>query len=238
MKSVSTLVIAGVAVLAMAVPVSALDLLGGIVKIGKDSSSKNEIVSIDDNDGGTSIGLLGKNGASVNLPLKVPVNTNVKVPGVASITTGDTSNGGVTIIVDPGNGGGGGGVQPRINNAIDGLGNNLGNNLGNSLPGNLSSKLQWLLQMLGERNHLALSNGRAVCLNSFGVGELSGIIKRSEWDEMQQVIANYAQDIYMARKLLAACTNAQQRAQLSIGDVNRVIGIDFSADGRPVLYML
>ncbi len=95
-----------------------------------------------------------------------------------------------------------------------------------------------LLQILAERDYLQLSNGRAVCLKAFGVAEVAGWIKKSEWDELQSALSGYSQDIFALRQLLANCRSGGQREALNLSNLNRVIAIDIGADGRPVLFML
>lgn len=244
MKLAYSFVVAGTIALSMSMPVSALDLLGGLVKLGKDSSKSDNVVSVKDDKDGTSIGVLGKDGASINLPNltggkngNVPLNTNISVPGVASVTTGNGSGGGVTVIVDPGNGGGGGGgggggIDNDLFNTLNGLGGGSG-----GLDG-ISDRLRMLLQMLAERNHIAMANGNAVCLKSFGVTEVSSWIKRSEWGVLQQALNGYSQDIYMLRQLLANCPDPAHRRALKLSSLNRTIGIDIDASGRPVLFLM
>lgn len=116
-SSASTIALAVALALSAVAPANALDLLGGLVKLGHNSSSSSDIVSVTDNAGGTSVGVLGKNGASVNVPNilggsssgNVPLNLHVSVPGIASINTGGSGGGGTfnpRILVVPGANGG------------------------------------------------------------------------------------------------------------------------------------
>ena len=307
---------------------SGASLLGGLVKTGKDSGNSNQIISLGSGDGGSSVGLLGSEGVSVNLPLgsgnsvpvigdvagggggSVPVvgdllgggggsgvslpvdlgNANVGVPGVASVTSSPASGGGSNVGIELlggggdsistnplgllGNGGisislpGLGGILPGGDDGLDGdngnngsngsnganggngngeggggvivkyLTNNGGGDGGFMIPEGISSRLRALLRVLAERDYLRISNGRAVCLNSFGVAEVAGWVPQKDWGALQKALATYSQDIYTLRQLLANCRSNAQRQALNITQLNRVIAIDIGNDGPPVLFML
>ena len=283
---------------------SAASLLGGLVKIGKESGNSNRIVSIDTRKGGASVGLLGSDGVSVNLGgdsggkgVTLPVDldsVDVDVPGVAAIKTDPAPGGGTRVDVELLGGGGGsvstnpagvlgnGGVSvklPDLGNVANGNGNGGGNGgnggnggsggkggngggaggnggnggsggivvkyLGNGgggdgfvVPEGISSRLQALLRILAERDYLRISDGRAVCLDSFGVAEVAGWVPQKEWGKLQRALTGYSQDIYVLRQLLANCRSAAQRQALNLTQLNRVIAIDIGKDGQPILFLL
>jgi hypothetical protein len=107
-----------------------------------------------------------------------------------------------------------------------------------TIPQGISSRLKTLLRILAERDYLRISNGRAVCLNSFGIAEVAGWVPRKDWGALQKALASYSQDIYTLRQLLANCRSNAQRQALNITQLNRVIALDIGRDGRPVLFML
>src|SRR5690606_35669704 len=116
--------------------------------------------------------------------------------------------------------------------------NNSGGGNSFAIPSGISSRLQALLRILAERDYLRISNGRAVCLNSFGVAEVASWVPRKDWGSLQKALAGYSQDIYVLRQMLANCRSAAQRQALNLTQLNRVIAIDVGRDGRPVLFML
>lgn len=137
-----------------------------------------------------------------------------------------------------GGGGNGGGSGSGGEVIIKYLGSNNGGSGSFAIPTNISSRLKALLRILAERDYLRVSNGRAVCLNSFGVAEVAGWVPQKDWGALQKALASYSQDIYTLRQLLANCRNSGQRQALNLTELNRVIAIDIGRDGRPVLFML
>ncbi len=133
------------------------------------------------------------------------------------------------------NGGGSGGLGGTTGGSRAGNGGSGGSFV---IPPGISSRLQGLLRILAERDYLRISNGRAVCLNSFGVAEIASSIPRRDWAKLQQALSAYSDDIFTLRQLLANCRSRAQRQALNLTDLNRVIALDVGADGRPVLYML
>jgi hypothetical protein len=319
---------------------SGASLLGGLVKTGDDSGNSNQVISVGSSDGGTSIGLLGSEGVSVNLdggsvPIvgdllggdgsnggSVPVvggllgdsnsglpvvgdllggngvtlpvdlgDVDIGVPGLAGVSTSPAQGGGTSVGIEL-LGGGGGSVSSNplgllgnggINVSLPGLGGISGDNdnggggsggggnggsgggsggsggnggggsggvgtivkyfsndsgSGFVIPQGISSRLKALLRILAERDYLRISNGRAVCLNSFGVAEVGGWVPQKDWGALQKALATYSQDIYTLRQLLANCRSNAQRQALNLTQLNRVIAIDIGNDGRPVLFML
>ena len=204
---------------------------GGLPGLGSGNVGVPGVASLTTSSGsggtGADLGLLGGGGSTLSLNpgglLGGDGGLGVTLPGLGG--TGGT--GGV------GGGGGNGGGGPVINYYGNGGG---GGSF--AIPSGISSRLQMLLRILAERDYLQLSNGRAVCLNSFGVAEVAGWIKKSEYGALQQALAGYSQDIYTLRQLLANCRSNDQRQALNLSNLNRVIGIDIGPDGRPVLYML
>jgi hypothetical protein len=296
MKSIVKL--AAVALMATSlIPLNAggASLLGGLVKTGTDSGNPDAVLSIGSGSGGTSIGVLGTNGVSVNLPTSgsgsgsggsLPLNlgsTTIGLPGIATVSTTTPSGGGTQIGVDllggggpsvgvglpgigvdvglPGGGSGGGGGGNGSGGGNGGNGGNGGGTGGGlvinyygpganggggssasggsfAIPSGISSRLKALLRILAERDYLRVSNGRAVCLNSFGVAQVAGWVPQKDWGALQQALAGYSQDIYTLRQLLANCRSAGQRQALNLTDLNRVIAIDIDQSGQPVLFML
>lgn len=350
MKPVVGLLAAGLLATSL-IPLNAYagSLLGGLVKTGSDSGNSSQIVSLGSGDNGSSVGLLGSNGVSVNLPLgsgnsvpglegsaggggsvplvgdllggssggSLPVvgdllggngvtlpvdlgDVEIGVPGLASVTTSPASGGGTSVGVELLGGGGGnigsnplgllgngginvslpglGGVLPGDDghNGTGGTGGNGGNGsngntasggtgggsggngggggsggtiikyLGNgggsdggfAIPSGISDRLRALLKILADRDYLRIANGRAVCLNSFGVAEVSGWVPQKDWGALQRALATYSQDIYTLRQLLANCRSAEQRQALNLTQLNRVIAIDINKNGQPILFML
>ena len=358
MKSVVGLLAAGLLATSL-IPLNAngASLLGGLVKTGEDSGNSNQVISLGSSDGGSSIGLLGSEGVSVNLgggsvPIvgdllggdgsnsgSVPVvggllggsngglpvvgdllggngvtlpvdlgDVDIGVPGVAGVSTSPAQGGGTSVGIEL-LGGGGGSVSSNplgllgnggINVSLPGLGDigggdddddgggGTGGNGGNGgngggsggggnggggsggngggsggsggngsggggtivkyfsndsgsgfvIPQGISSRLKALLRILAERDYLRISNGRAVCLNSFGIAEVAGWVPQKDWGALQKALATYSQDIYTLRQLLANCRSNAQHQALNLTQLNRVIAIDIGNDGRPVLFML
>ncbi len=135
--------------------------------------------------------------------------------------------------------GGGGGTSGGVIVKYFNNGNGNGDSAGAfTIPSGISSRLRTLLRILAERDYLRISNGRAVCLNSFGIAEVAGWVPRKDWGALQKALASYSQDIYTLRQLLANCGSNAQRQALNITQLNRVIALDIGRDGRPVLFML
>ncbi|MEO9229761.1 MAG: hypothetical protein ABI216_12580 [Devosia sp.] len=122
-------------------------------------------------------------------------------------------------------------------NGYNGSGSANGSAGVNGLNG-ISSRLRAILQMLADRDWIQLENGRALCLTSFGATEISQILPSKDWPAFNRALPAYAQDIATLRQLLANCHSSTQRAALNVRNLNRVIGIDISRNGTPVLYML
>ena len=232
--------------------------LGNLITSG---SSGNGIVSTDTSGGNTSIGLLGSDGLSVNLPTSGTGGSNsVGLAGVLEVSGTTTQGGGSSLGISVlggtpqsnslnplgllGSGGGNAGnttVNLYANlggGGNGGAGANGGNggNSGINITG-VSSRMQALLRILAARNYLSLANGKAVCLTSFNIAEVGSWIPQKDWAAMQNALGAYSQDIYTLRQLLANCRNKNQRQALNLTDLNRVIAIDIKG-GQPVLYML
>lgn len=203
------------------------------------------------------LGLLGNGGINVTLPGLGSVIDDDDDGGNGGGGGGNGGNGGNG--GDGNNGGSGGGSGGDGNGGGNGggsggSGGSGGNGGGNGgggvtvkyfsndsgfvIPQGISSRLKALLRILAERDYLRISNGRAVCLNSFGIAEVSGWVPQKDWGALQKALSTYSQDIYTLRQLLANCRSSEQRQALNITQLNRVIAIDIGNDGRPVLFML
>ncbi|MEP7241094.1 MAG: hypothetical protein ABI697_09445 [Devosia sp.] len=104
------------------------------------------------------------------------------------------------------------------------------------IPAGISSRLRMLLQILQDRDWLQLSDGRAVCLRSFGTASVGGWLPQRDWMLFQKVLPNYAPDIALFRQLLANCHSGGRNFDSAA--LTRVIGLDLRADGTPVVFML
>jgi hypothetical protein len=201
------------------------------------------------------LGLLGNGGISVSLPGlggTIDIDDDDDDGGNGGNGgNGSNGNGG------GGNGGGGGGGTGGNNGGGSGghgggggsggtggggtiikyLGSNNGDG-GFAIPSGISDRLRALLKILADRDYLRIANGRAVCLNSFNVAEVSGWVPQKDWGALQKALSKYSQDIYTLRQLLANCRDAEQRQALNLTNLNRVIAIDINKNGQPVLFML
>lgn len=208
----------------------------GVVDVSTTSSDGNTGATVNLLGGGSTIstnplGLLGTNGGlNLGLP-NTGINSGTNGRNGTNGTNG--SNGGSPVINLFGSVGGGG----NGGNGGNGLSGNGGNGGSFAIPSGISGRLQNLLRVLADRDYLRISNGRAVCLNSFGVAEVASLVPQKDWRSLQQALTTYSEDIYTLRQLLANCRSGAQRQALNITDLNRVIAIDIQG-GQPVLYML
>ncbi len=92
------------------------------------------------------------------------------------------------------------------------------------------------MAILQDRAWARFMVGNAVCLPGFNVAPVDGWVPHSEFGNLQQLIAAYAEDIATLRTMLNNCRSGGQR--LGFADINRVIGVGLNPDGSPVLYML
>jgi hypothetical protein len=179
--------------------------------------------------GGT---LLGGGGGSVGLPLDGLLGggagVGIELPG--GILGGGGSNGA------PGAPGAAG--LPG-SNGIGVNGGNGGTNVlvfGGGRGGNggafhfNSSRLKMLARILQNRAWLRFAEGNKICLPQFGVANVTGWVKPSEYAGLQQLIAAYSGDIATLQQMMKRCRNGQNR----IVDASRVIGVDLK-DGRIVV---
>lgn len=201
----------------------------GVVDVSTSSSGSGSNVGVK---------LLGGSGGSLSTnPLGLlgsDGGVTVGLPNLGGITGGGGNDGG------GGNGGNGGNGSVNVYiQGANGGGRTISRTTNNSfeIPSGISDRLRLLLRILAERDYLRVSDGRAVCLNAFGIAEVANWVPRGEWGALQKALGKYSDDIYLLRQLLANCRSAAQRQALNLTDLNRVIAIDIQG-GRPVLYML
>lgn len=175
--------------------------------------------------------VLGGGGQNLSVPLGGSSGVNVDLPGLGGLLGGNDgqpgtgspgSNGGTTIII-AGTGGGAGGSVGSPGGGANGIGGISSN-----------SRLMALARIMQNRAWMRFAQGNRICLPAFGVANVGSIVGSSNSGGLQRLVDAYGSDIATLQQMLRRCRNGQQQAL----DIDRVVGVDFSADGRVTVYSL